>query len=168
MFKTPEKADSFKQQLYGVLIFSNLLTYMISLCSKKTSYKPIKKGGQNMESQTVKSMTFNILAKKEGGEWVAHCLELDIVATAKNIETLKKDIVSLIAAQVDYAFSHDNLDNLYHPAPPDVWKMFFECKSQVEEKIKLESKFQKDRPLKTFVPPWIIAKTCLVEDSYFV
>ncbi len=121
-----------------------------------------------MENQTIKSMIFNILAKKEGDEWIAHCLELDIVATAKDLESLKKDIVSLIVAQVDYAFSNNNLDNLYHPAPPEVWEKFFECQNQIEERIKLESKFQKDRPLKTFVPPWIIAKTCLAEDSCFV
>lgn len=121
-----------------------------------------------MEKESINSMIFNILAKKEGDEWIGHCLELDIVATAKNLKTLKEDMVSLIVAQVDYAFSNNNLDNLYRPAPPEVWKVFFACQKLEEEKFKVESEFQKDRSLKTFVPPWIIAKTCFVEDTCFV
>ncbi|MDY7037350.1 MAG: hypothetical protein SV375_14440 [Thermodesulfobacteriota bacterium] len=75
-----------------------------------------------------RSMTFNILAKKENKIWIAHCLELDIVSTAKTLNILKKEIVDLIIAQIDYAFSKDNLDNLYHPAPTEVWRKFYACK----------------------------------------
>ena len=71
------------------------------------------------------SMVFNILAKKEGESWIAHCLELDIVATAQSLETVKGEMKDLILAQVDYAFSNDNLENLYRPAPAEVWKAFF-------------------------------------------
>jgi len=87
------------------------------------------------------SMTFNILAKKEGKTWVAHCLELDIVATATTLKSLKKDILDLVITQVDYAFSNDNLANLYHPAPSRVWKEFYECKRQEEKKVKFKSSF---------------------------
>jgi hypothetical protein len=111
------------------------------------------------------SMIFNILAKKENDMWVAHCLELDIVTTAKSLSTLKKEIVDLIVTQVDYAFSNDNLNNLYHPASPDVWKAFYACKEQEEKKIKLKSAFRTTKNLQTFVPPWIIAKTCTLQDS---
>jgi len=106
-------------------------------------------------------MTFNILAKKEEGIWVAHCLELDIVATAKTLSVLKKEIVDLIITQVDYAFSNDNLDNLYHPAPQEIWKEFYKCKRSIGKKIRMKSEF-KD---KSFVPPWIIANTCFAHEE---
>lgn len=61
------------------------------------------------------ALSFNILVKEEDGLYVAHCLELDIVATSEDIERVQKEMVDLIAAQVDYAFSNENLDNLYHP-----------------------------------------------------
>ena len=114
---------------------------------------------------SLSSMIFNCLLKEEGGMWVGHCLELDIVATGDSMAAVKSDLGDLILAQVDYAFSYDNLDNLFRPAPPEIWKAFYECKSEMDErKLNLRSSFRKktDR-LKTFVPPWIIAKTCLAE-----
>ena len=111
------------------------------------------------------SMTVNILIKKKDDLWVGHCLELDIVSVSENIDELKSDLNDLITAQIDYAFSHDNLDHLYRPAPSEVWEEFYKCKFQIEDKIKVESESQKDQILKTFVPPWIIAKTCFADNA---
>jgi hypothetical protein len=101
------------------------------------------------------SFTVNILAKAEYGMFTAHCLELDIVAVADTLELVQKEIVSLVCAQIDYAFSNDNLDNLFHPAPPEAWQELYRCKEQTERKyaIKSEKAFEK-------VPPWLITKTC--------
>lgn len=106
------------------------------------------------------SMTFNILVKKEDKMWIAHCLELDIVTTSKTLPTLKKEIIDLIITQIDYAFSNDNLENLYHPAPPEVWAEFYTCKESIEKKIKMKSVFKDN----SFVPPWIIANTCFAQE----
>jgi hypothetical protein len=114
------------------------------------------------------SIIINIIAKEEGNIWVGHCLELDIVATANDLDQLKHDLVDLIIAQIDYAFSNDNLDNLFHPAPREVWEKFYKCKKQTEDRISFESESQKNSPLKTFVPPWIITKTCIAGESCFV
>jgi len=109
--------------------------------------------------KTDTSMVFNVLVKKDVDLYVAHCLELDIVTTSKNFEQVKSDIVELIKAQINYAFSNDNLDYLYHPAPSEVWQEFYACKNQTEEKINIESIFE-NKKLERFVPPWIIARTC--------
>jgi len=104
-------------------------------------------------------MIFNVLIKEIDNQYVAHCLELDIVTVSKNTTQAKKDIIDLIKAQVDYAFSNDNLEFLYHPAPPGVWQEFYACKEQIEKKIKIESVFPKSAH--RFVPPWITARTCV-------
>jgi hypothetical protein len=92
------------------------------------------------------SMTFNVFIKEEDNLFVAHCLELDIVATANSLNQAKKDITSLIIAQIDYAFSNDNLEHLFHPAPQEVWAEFFSCKEKAtSERHKTPS-----------IPPWII------------
>jgi hypothetical protein len=88
------------------------------------------KGRTTMKS----SMTFNIIAKKENDMWIAHCLELDIVATSDSLADLRKDMDDLIIAQIDYAFSNNNLDNLYRPAPPEIWKEFYSCKKFSKDK----------------------------------
>jgi len=101
-------------------------------------------------------MTFNVFVKKEGVMFVAHCLELDIVATGDNLDDVEKDLFDLIHAQVDYAFTHDNLDYLYHPAPKGVWEEFYRCKAYIKRRRRVESSPQEDSP----VPPWIIATFC--------
>lgn len=110
------------------------------------------------------SIAINILIKKDNSMYVAHCLELDIVAVAKTPDDAQRDIISLVCAQIGYAFSNNNLDNLFHPAPPETWAEFFSCKEQMERKYKLESFFQKkNKKQKIILPPWLITKTCQPE-----
>lgn len=114
------------------------------------------------------SLIFNILIKKEDDLFIAHCLELDIVATADSPERAQKDLVALICTQIDYAFSNDNLKYLYHPAPPEVWKEFFDCKEASEKRYKIDPAFKRDTTGDVFVPPWLIAKTCLAQSACHV
>lgn len=115
-----------------------------------------------MVGEGTNSLVLNVLVKREDDNWIGHCLELDIVATSDDINQLKKDMIDLIVAQVDYAFSHDNLEYLFHPAPKEIWMEFYKCKKHEENKISL-----KKRGNRSFVPPWIIAKMCLAENAYF-
>ena len=45
---------------------------------------------------TTAKMSFSVLLRKEGDEWTAHCLELDIVATGDSEEAVTNDLFSLI------------------------------------------------------------------------
>jgi len=109
------------------------------------------------------SMIFNVLIKKEGGLFLAHCLELDLVATAKTFSQVKKEIREIIETQVDYAFSNDNLDHLYRPAPPEAWREFYSCQEMQEEKLNIKSSLKKTGR-ERFIPPWIIARICEVSE----
>ncbi len=106
------------------------------------------------------AMTFGVLIKAEGGGFLAHCMELDIVAEASTLEEVKEEMGSLIAAAVDYAFSNDNVAHLYRPAPPEVWEEYYRCVEEGSEQIPVMRDFAPDRPMHGFVPPWIITKTC--------
>jgi NTP pyrophosphatase (non-canonical NTP hydrolase) len=106
------------------------------------------------------AMTFNVLLKAKGGMFIAHCMELDIVAEAPTLAEVKEEIGDLIAAAVDYAFSHDNVAHLYHPAPPEVWEEFYRCEQDGFEQIPVTRGFADAKQPHRFVPPWIIAKTC--------
>ena len=106
-----------------------------------------------------RAVTLNALIKKEEGLYIAHCLEMDIVATAASLKQVKKDIIDLIKAQIDYAFSYDNLEHLFHPAPKEVWEEFWACKKQEEERHRILSASKKPNT-KGFIPPWIITNIC--------
>jgi len=105
------------------------------------------------------SFTVNVLTKKEDGMFVAHCLELDIVAVGDTLDDVQREIVALVCAQIDYAFSNDNLDNLYHPAPPEVWQELYKCEEQIERWHEIRSDFTKKKNI-VKVPPWLTTKTC--------
>ena len=106
------------------------------------------------------SMVFNILIIKEDEMFVAHCMELDIVATGQSIQDAANDLIDLISAQLRYAFSNNNLDHLYRPAPPEVWREFYTCDDSLGEKTIDLSILPKDSVSDNFVPPWIIARMC--------
>ncbi|MBU1056101.1 MAG: hypothetical protein KKC46_20095 [Proteobacteria bacterium] len=106
------------------------------------------------------AFSVNILIKKDNDIFVAHCLELDIVATGKTIAEVQSEIISLISAQIEYAFTNNNLEYLYHPAPSEVWNEFFSCKKQIESKYKIKPGSLESDKKHNILPPWLIAKTC--------
>ncbi|MGO9116237.1 MAG: hypothetical protein ACLQPD_01350 [Desulfomonilaceae bacterium] len=71
--------------------------------------------------------SFRVLIKEEPDAWVAHCLELNLVAVADTIEQVETDMVDIIIAHVRYALENDNVAYMSHPAPAEVWKDFFKC-----------------------------------------
>ncbi len=114
------------------------------------------------------SMVFNILIKKKDEVFIAHCMELDIVAAGQAVEEAANDLIDLIITQLEYAFSNNNLDNLYRPAPPEVWREFYMCGHSLgEQKIEL-SLASKEASPQSFTPPWIIAKMCEAQSESHV
>lgn len=71
---------------------------------------------------------FDILIEQQSEGFVAHCLQLDIVAVADDKEQALKDIVDLIQTQLTTAIENDNLDNIFHPAPAEVWGRLYMLK----------------------------------------
>ena len=107
-------------------------------------------------------LTFNIFIKRDEESYIAHCLELDIVATAPTLEQVKDDINSLIKTQVDFAFNNDNLDNLFHSAPKEVWQEFYACKTEKKVEIqKIEEKQLSKKQIDESIPPFLITNTCI-------
>ncbi len=85
-------------------------------------------------SNTIKDkFQLSVLIKKEDNDFVAHCLDFDIVTVAPALNKAKADIVSLIRAHIEYALSNDNRDHLFCPAPSDVWEEFRKCRSEKSE-----------------------------------
>ncbi|MHB9029192.1 MAG: type II toxin-antitoxin system HicB family antitoxin [Candidatus Latescibacterota bacterium] len=102
------------------------------------------------------SFTISILIRQENNFYVAHCLELDIVATSDTVEGVKNDILSLIQAQIEYAFENENLNNLFHPAPAEVWREYYACGNEIEHRIRRKIR----ENVFSAVPQWLVAKTC--------
>ena len=63
----------------------------------------------------------DILIKKVDDYYQAHCLQFDIVSTDDSLEEVRKDIIDLCRAHIEYSYEYDNLDHLFSPAPNEVW-----------------------------------------------
>jgi predicted RNase H-like HicB family nuclease len=74
-----------------------------------------------------RQQTLRAVLYQEEGEWVAHCLDLDIVATAPTRDQAAKQLVEAVTAQIDYARDHQNYAYLYRPAPLEVWQRLAEA-----------------------------------------
>ena len=114
-----------------------------------------------------KELSFSIFFYEEEGDVVvAHCLELDIVAASDTFVEAQKEIIALICAQIDYAFSHDNVENLYHPAPPEVWQRFLACRHQKTERHKIRAEYHSSP--ERLIPSWLNAHTCIAPQACHV
>lgn len=63
----------------------------------------------------------DVLCYREDGHDVAHCLEMDLVATASTRDAAVRDLVDVLRAHVRYAVEQDNLVHLFKPAPEEYW-----------------------------------------------
>lgn len=64
----------------------------------------------------------NIMVHEENNEFVAHCLEMDLVATNTTQKKVVNDVVDLIKAQITYAIENGNENYLLRSAPFEVWE----------------------------------------------
>jgi predicted RNase H-like HicB family nuclease len=74
-------------------------------------------------------ISLSVLIEKVGDKFVAHCLELDVVATADDIDEVRRDLEELIVEQIKFAIENDNLEHLYRPAPAEYWRRFARANS---------------------------------------
>ena len=96
--------------------------------------KNFTRGEPGGEASKVK-LHLDVLLTKEETLYVAHGLQLDLVATGETLEEAKRDLLDVVEVQINYAFQHDNLEHLFRPAPGEVWKKFFELKSKREAEV---------------------------------
>jgi hypothetical protein len=103
--------------------------------------------------------SFKVLIRKEPDAWVARCLELNLVAVAETSEQVESDIIDVIISHVRYALNNDNVANMYHPAPSEVWKDFFRCADREE------ASYRGDEPIFDELIPIIHANKCFYRQN---
>jgi len=69
-------------------------------------------------------MSLRIVFYKEDGEWVARCLEFNLVGTGKTKLQAAKRLAEAIDCQMHATIRHRNPENLFHPADGKYFSMF--------------------------------------------
>jgi hypothetical protein len=103
---------------------------------------------------------FRILMKKEEDLWVAHCLELDLVATALSEKQVEEDIVAVILEQVRYCIVNDNMANLFRNAPKEIWDEFYACEKNMKPRQRTVKAPRRRQSLSDFPPISFMTSAC--------
>lgn len=77
---------------------------------------------------------------KEDGEWVAHCLEFDLVGVAKNKEEAVKLLSEAIFVQLKATLKNKNLKNLFRPADGEYFQKFAAGTDAIEGNLEVVMK----------------------------
>ena len=80
-----------------------------------------------------------ILVYREDAYWLAHCLELDIVAEGESPQSATKDLIDLCSLQIKTALAESDSVSIFRPAPAEFWKLFFTAKKKKPSKISRNS-----------------------------
>ena len=112
----PKKGDSgpitylgMNQDLHKRIVDAKLKVFLLKMKEKEVVM------GQKAE------IRLDILIKRVDDYYQAHCLQFDIVATSDSLGEVRKDIIDLCRAHIENAYEYDNLEDLFSPAPKEVW-----------------------------------------------
>ena len=75
-------------------------------------------------------LELRVITYREDEVWLAHCLELDIVAEGKSAKKAVNDLVDLCLLQIKTAIEENDLESIIRPAPAEFWKLFFSAKKK--------------------------------------
>jgi hypothetical protein len=64
------------------------------------------------------------VAYRQGDWWIAHCLELDLVAEGKTPLQAIQDVLELSCTQIETAIKSGDIQSVFRAAPPEIWAMF--------------------------------------------
>ena len=71
------------------------------------------------------ALILDVLLYPDDGQWLAHCLQLDLVEAGATADEAENNLTGVIQHHVQWAIEDDDMEHLFHPAPADTWKRFF-------------------------------------------
>jgi len=66
-----------------------------------------------------------VYAAPDSDDYVAHCLELDLVEYGASVEEALTNLVEVVAAHLNYALEHSLENALFNPAPKKYWDAYY-------------------------------------------
>ena len=76
-------------------------------------------------------INLSAIVYQEDAVCLAHCLELDIVAEGKDADDAIRSLISLCDTQIKVALEEGDVESIFRPAPPEIWKLFSVGKEKV-------------------------------------
>lgn len=106
------------------------------------------------------SIFVSILGYREGGEWVALALEMDLRGFGKSFEEAFDELIGLIEAQVSFAYFKKEPGLIWHAAEPEYFELFDRARKEYVAK-QFTGKIMEDEyraQVEYFPDPQVIAQ----------
>lgn len=102
------------------------MTSCIYLISR--SHSPLLRWSTNLSQRSFVPQTLRlplrIVFYLEDGDWIAHCLEFDLIGDGPTQQDAMKELAEAIFLQIEASVEHDNPANLFSPADGKFFEMF--------------------------------------------
>ncbi len=76
-------------------------------------------------------LVINVLGYREGKEWVALALEMDLRGYGKTFEAAFAELFDCICMQIGFAQYKDQTDMVFHPAAPEYFQIFAQIRADL-------------------------------------
>jgi hypothetical protein len=76
------------------------------------------------KAKTAFRIDLRAVAYQHGAWWIAHCLELDIVAEGRTPMEAIQDVMELSCTQIEAAVESGDIESVFRAAPSEIWAMF--------------------------------------------
>ncbi len=80
-----------------------------------------------MESEAV-IIELRGVVYREGQWWIAHCLEMDVVAEGDSPFEAISSAMELCDAKIEVSIDDGDFRAIYHPAPTEIWELYARAK----------------------------------------
>src|SRR5665213_1268288 len=81
---------------------------------------------------------FRVLFYKDGDDWIAHCLEFNLLGDGANKEEALQQLSEAIVLQVEASVELGNPANLFKPADPRLFMMFAAASDVVGDELHIQ------------------------------
>jgi hypothetical protein len=75
---------------------------------------------------------------QDDGDWIAHCLEFDLIGDGPTKMEAARQLEKAIATQFDCFLENDDIHNLFSPAPAEIQRLFAEAEDEPNATLTIE------------------------------
>ncbi|HEX4144635.1 MAG TPA: hypothetical protein VHY91_14105 [Pirellulales bacterium] len=79
-----------------------------------------------------------IVFYQDEGEWIAHCLEFDLLGDGPTKDEAARQLEKAIATQFESFLENKDINNLFSPAPAEIQRMFAEGDDEPSGMLKID------------------------------
>lgn len=75
---------------------------------------------------------------QDDGDWIAHCLEFDLLGDGPTKEAAARQLEMAIATQFESFRANQDINNLFSPAPAEIQRLFAEADDEPSGMLRIE------------------------------